>query len=164
MAGQDIFDLIIVVSLVIFTWRGIRSGFVGEAAGIVSLLGGFWAAREWNSQVAPYLDFISDPSLRIIAACALIFIVVMLAIGILARILKKLISFSFVAWADRLAGAALGLAKGLLVWALIIIVLEAIFQNAPFMAESRALPYFKVIIDQIKQWLPPDLANHIQAG
>lgn len=159
--GQDIFDLIIVVSLVIFTLRGVKNGFVGEIAGICSLIGGFWAARAWNVQVAPYFDFIADPSLRIITACAVIFIAVMLAIGILARILKKILSFSFVGWLDRIAGALLGLAKGLLVWALIFIVLEKLFQDAPFMRDSRALPYFSALIDQIKPWLPPELASHI---
>lgn len=159
--GQDIFDLIIVVTLVLFTIRGVTNGFIGEVAGICSLIGGFWAARAWNAQVAPWLNFISDPSLRSIAACALVFVAVMLAIGLLARILKKVISFSFAAWADRLAGAVLGLAKGLLVWALIFIVLEKLFSDAPFLRDSRALPYFTAIIDQIKQWLPPELASRI---
>lgn len=159
--GQDIFDLIIVVSLVLFTIRGITNGFIGEIAGICSLIGGFWAARAWNAQVAPWLNFISDPSLRSIAACVLVFVVVMLAIGLLARILKKIVSFSFAAWADRLAGAVLGLAKGLLIWALIFIILEKLFSESPFLRDSRALPYFNAIIDQIRQWLPPELANRI---
>ena len=159
--GQDIFDLVIVVTLVLFTIRGLTNGFIGEAAGIVSLIGGFWAARAWSAQVAPWLDFISDPSLRSIAACALVFIAVMLAIGLLARLLKKIMSFSFAAWADRLAGALLGLAKGALIWALIFIVLEKLFRDAPFMRDSRMLPYFTALIDQIRQWLPPDLASRI---
>lgn len=159
--GQDIFDLIIVVSLVLFTIRGVTNGFVGEVAGILSLVGGFWAARAWNAEVAPWLDFISDPSLRIIAACALVFIVVMLAIGLLARLLQKIIALSFAGWLDRIAGALLGLGKGLLVWALIFIVLEKLFHDAPFLRDSRALPYFTDLIAQIKQWLPPELASRI---
>lgn len=159
--GHDIFDLVIIVTLVFFTLRGASNGFVGEVAGIFSLVGGFWAARAWNGQVAPYLDFIADPGLRSIAACALIFVVVMLAIGLLARILKKIVAFSFVAWADRLAGALLGLCKGLLIWALVFIVLEKLFQDAAFMRDSRALPYFSALIDQIRQWLPPELASRI---
>lgn len=159
--GQDIFDLIIVVTLVFFTLRGVTNGFVGEAAGILSLLGGFWAARAFNAQLAPHLTFISDPSLRYIVACALLFIGVMLGIGLLARILKKIIAFSFVAWADRLAGALLGLAKGVIIWALLIIVLQKLMGNAPFLQDSRAVPYFGAIIDMARQWLPPEVATHI---
>lgn len=159
--GQDIFDLVIVVTLVFFTLRGISNGFVGEAAGILSLIGGFWAARTFNAQLAPHMTFVSDPSMRYIAACAVLFIGTMLFIGLAARILKKIIAFSFVAWVDRLAGALLGLAKGILIWAILIVVLEKIMGDAPFMKESRALPYMSAIIDQIKQWLPPELAQHI---
>ncbi len=159
--GQDIFDLVIVVTLVFFTLRGISNGFVGEVAGIVSLIGGFWAARTFNGQLAPHLAFVSDPSLRYITACAILFIAVMLIIGLLARVLKKIIAFSFAAWADRLAGALLGLAKGVLLWAIVIIVLEKLFKDAPFMRDSRVIPYLSSLIDQLKQSLPPELAEHL---
>lgn len=159
--GQDIFDLVIVVTLVFFTLRGIGNGFIGEAAGILSLVGGFWAARTFSGQLSPHLDFISDPSLRYVAACAILFIGVMLAIGLVARILQKVIALSFAAWADRLGGALLGLAKGILLWAIIIVLLEKLFRDAPFMRDSRVLPYLGAIIDQLKQWLPPQLAEHI---
>lgn len=161
--GQDIFDLIIVASLVIFTLRGIRNGFVGEVAGIASIVCGFWAARSWSAQVSPYMEFISDPSLRYISASVLVFFAAMLAVAIVARILKKIISLSFAGWLDKIAGALLGFGKGALVWALIFIVLEKFFADAPFLRESRALPYFNDFIDQLKQWLPADLASHFQA-
>lgn len=159
--GQDIFDLVIVVTLVIFTLRGVSNGFVVEVAGILSLVGGFWAARAFNASLAPNLTFIQDPSLRYITACALLFIGAMLAISLVARILKKIIAFSFVAWADHLAGALLGLVKGIVLWALIIIILDKIFKDAPFMKDSRAIPYFGTIIDWIGQWLPPEIASRV---
>lgn len=159
--GQDILDLIIVVTLVLFTIRGLSNGFISEIAGICSLLGGFWAARAWGNQIAPWLDFISDPSLRFIAAYTLVFVVAMLIIGVLARILKKIAAFSFVNWIDKLAGGILGLAKGILIWTLIFLVLEKLFTDAPFIRESRALPYFTAIIELIKQWLPPEFASKL---
>lgn len=162
--GQDIFDLVIVVTLVFFTLRGVSNGFVGEVAGILSLVGGFWGARTFNGELAPHLDFIADPNLRYIVACVLLFLGAMLVIGLAARLLKKAIALSFAAWIDRLAGAFLGLAKGILIWALIILVLEKLIGDAPFMKESRALPYFTAIIDQIRQMLPDDLARRLGMG
>lgn len=159
--GQDIFDLVIVITLVFFTLRGIRNGLIGEIAGILSLICGFWAARAWNAQLAPYLSFISDPSWQIIASCAIIFIAVMFAIGFLARLLKKVAAYSFVGWLDKLGGALLGLAKGIILWTLLFVVLVNLFQNAPFLRDSRALPYFRAIIQQIQPWLPPAMANKI---
>lgn len=162
--GQDIFDLVIVVTLVIFTIRGARNGLVGEVAGIVALVGGFWAARAFNANLAPYLDFIADANLRYIAACATLFIGVMLGVGLIARLLKRIIAFSFVAWVDRFGGAAFGLAKGILIWSLLIIILDKLVGDAPFMKDSRAVPYFSAIITQIIHLLPPDLAQRFGVG
>lgn len=159
--GQDIFDLVIVVTLVFATINGALKGFVGGIVGILSLVCGFWAAKAWNAELTPYLGFISDPSLRSISACVIIFVAVMLLVGLLARIFKKIIAFSFVTWVDRFAGAILGLAKGIIIWALLLILLEKLCGDAVFMRESRALPYFHSLMEQISQWIPPDLAARL---
>lgn len=160
--GQDIFDVLVVLTLAFFTWRGLANGLVGEAAGIVSLVGGFFGARAWNGYLSPHLQFIADPAWRAIAAYVIIFIAIMLAIGLLARILKKIIAFSFISWADKLCGAVLGFAKGVLIWALIFILLIKMFGNAEFLQDSRALPYFKSFVEYISQWLPPEIAAHLR--
>lgn len=159
--SQDIFDLVIVVTLLFFAIRGVRNGFVGEIAGIASLVGGFWAAKTWVGALAPRLQFISDPAWRPLAASVIIFIVVMLAIGLIARLVQKMLSWSFAGWIDKLAGFFLGLAKGVLIWALLFIVLEKLFSDAQFMRDSRAVPYFSALIDQIRAWLPPDIVGKL---
>lgn len=159
--GPDFFDLIIIITLALFLLRGISNGLIGEIAGIISLIGAFWAAKSWNEQLAPYLSFITDPSWRIIAACVLIFIAVMFAIAWFARMLNKLLAYSFVGWLNKIGGAILGLAKGIILWAVIFIFLSALFQNEPFLRESRAYPYFKQIVAQIQPWMPEGIANKI---
>lgn len=159
--GQ-IFDLVILVTLALFTLRGIKNGLIGEVAGIFSIIAGFWAAGAWNESVAPYLTFIADPSWRSIAACALVFFGVMLAIAIIAHILKKIVSYSFIGWIDKLGGAVLGLAKGVIFWCVIIIALNYLVPNSEFMRESRTLPYFNAVMDQVRHWLPPEIAHRIK--
>ena len=154
--GQDIFDLIIVLALVFFAGRGFAHGFVGEVAGVVSLVGGFWAAHAYHPLLSPRLTSIADPAWRTIAAYVLIFLAVILAVAVLARL-----SFSFVSWADRLAGGLLGLAKGVLLCALALLVLQKFFHDAPFMRHSRALPYFNALMEQVRTWLPPDLVSRL---
>ena len=159
--GQDIFDLIIVLILVFFGTRGFISGFVGEVAGLVSLLGGFWAAHHYHALLAPRLTLIVDPSWRVIAAYVLIFLGVIISVAILARILQKILSFSFVSWADKLAGGMLGLAKGILLCSLALLFLQKFFAGAPFMQHSRVLPYFNALMIQVHGWLPPDLTARL---
>lgn len=161
--GPDILDLIIIVTLVLFTIRGLKNGFVVEVAGLLSLICGFWAASAWSAELAPRLDFIFNPALRYVAAYVLIFVAAMCAVAIVARLFKKIIVFAFASWLDRIIGACLGLAKGLLVWALILIVLERLFPDTSFLHDSRAAEYINPLLNQIKQWLPPEWASHIPA-
>lgn len=160
--GHDIFDLIILFTLLGFTVRGFQLGLIGEVAGICSVIFGFWAASSWNGIVAPWLEFIADPNWRVITACVLIFFAVMLAIGVIARILQKIASWSFVGWINRLTGAILGFIKGVLIWLLLLIIISAILPQAEFLRTSRTLPYFKATIPYIQQWLPPDIAARIR--
>ena len=161
--GQDIFDLIIVLALVFFAGRGFVHGFVGEVAGVVSLVGGFWAAHAYHSLLSPRLTAIADPAWRTIAAYVLIFLAVILVVAVLARLLQKILSFSFVSWADRLAAylADLPAAEGVLLCALALLVLQKFFHDAPFMQHSRVLPYFNALMEQVRTWLPPDLVSRL---
>ena len=158
---QDIFDLIVVLTLAFFAGRGYLNGFVGEVAGIVSLLGGFWAAHTYHHLLSPHLTLISDPGWRTIAAYVLVFLGVLISVALLARLLQKILSLSFVSWADRLAGAALGFAKGALLWSLCMLVLQKYFSQAAFMQHSRVPPYFVALSAQVRGWLPPDLVSRL---
>ena len=89
----------------------------------------------------------------------LIFVGVVLLVGILARILQKVLSFSFVTWVDRLSGGLLGLAKGVLLCSVVLLLLQKLLGDMPFLQHSRALPYFTSLIEQIRAWLPPDLVS-----
>ena len=159
--GQDIFDLVIVLLLTLFTVRGFIHGFVGEIAGVVSLLGGFWAAHQYHAALAPELTFIAEPGWRVIAAYVCIFLVVIIGVALVARLLQKVLSFTFVSWADKIAGGMLGLAKGVLLCCLGLLVLQKFFANAPFMQQSRVLPYLNALMVQVHGWLPPDLTSRL---
>jgi membrane protein required for colicin V production len=159
--GQDIFDLLVVLVLVFFAGRGFFHGFVEEAAGLLSLLGGFWAARTWHSWLAGHLAFINEPLWRSMAAYALIFFAVIVFVGLLARLLQKILVFSFVAWADKAAGAFVGLAKGLILCALFLLVLQKFFYNEPFIKNSRTIPYLSALTEQAQNWLPQELRARV---
>lgn len=159
--GQDILDLILIITLIMFTLRGLRNGLIEELSGIVSLVCGFWAARSFNTDVSPYLSFISDPGMRVFLAGAIIFFAVMIAVGILARFLKKLLSFTFASWLDKLGGLLFGFAKGILVWAIVFLVLNILAPNAQFVRDSRVYPYYESLIGHIQPWLPPEMDKYL---
>ena len=157
----NIFDLVVVLSLAGYVVSGFFSGFILQFARLFSIIGAFWAMRSWTPLLAPRLEFVAEPAWRSIAAGVIIFVAVMLVIGVAARLLKKLVAFSFGGWLDKLLGAVLSFAIGLIFWTVIIIVLEKFFPDSEFMRSSRVVPYFNGLVEYLRQWLPPDIAAYL---
>ncbi|MGF0000195.1 CvpA family protein [Desulfovibrio sp. SGI.133] len=149
--GQIISDGIIVLALAVFAVRGACTGLVGEAASLLSLVGGFWVASHFYSVLAQHLTFIT--AWRDLASYVLLFLAVFIAVGLL----QKLLPFSCTGWIDKVAGGLLGLARGVLIMAVILLILQTIFGNAGFLRHSRVLPCFAPIMVQVHDWdwLPP---------
>ena len=74
---------------------------MGEVAGLLSIVGGFWVSHHFHTVLAPHLTFITEPAWRNIASYVLLFLGVLIAVGLLARLLQKLLAFSFVGWIDK---------------------------------------------------------------
>ncbi len=150
-------DILLICILGLFALRGVFQGFIAEAAGLISLLGGFWCAYHFYPQLAPSLTFVQESAWRQIIAYALIFLAVFIVVGIIARLLQKILSLSFMVWLDKLAGLALGLLKGLVICALLLIAIKTFLDDAPFLQKSTIVPYLKGIIEYLYALLPPDL-------
>lgn len=151
------FDVAVVSILALFSLRGFLRGFVGEIAGVAAIVGGLWTAHRFSPVLGQYLGFIGDPTWRNIAAYVLTFLSVLILVGLLARVLQKILSFSFVSWADKLAGGLLGLVKGLIICSLLLMLAQRFLSDAAFMRESRVLPYLNSVMQQVRSYLPADM-------
>ena len=160
--GSDIFDLIVILLLVFFSLRGLKNGFILEIASIIALIGGFTAANTLHFKVSPYMQFITNDGLRVIVTYILIFLCVMLAVSLIAHLLRSLLEkLSVAKWIDTLAGFLLGLAKGLFLCSLIILVVQTIFGNVPFLQNSHTIPYLTTLIERVREWMPDDLSSRL---
>lgn len=155
------FDIAVLCIVSMFTLRGLLRGFVAEIAGVVAIVGGLWYARRSFTQVAEYLTFIPDIAWRQIIAYVLVFLAVMIVVGIIARLLRKVLEFSFVSWMDKLAGAATGAFKGLIICSALLILVQAFLPDAAFVRDAKVIPWLTAIMEQVKSYLPPDIISKL---
>ncbi len=150
------FDMVIIFLLLLFMLRGLVRGFVAEVAGLISIVGGIWMAYQFHTIVAAKLTFL-DPAWRHMAAYALIFVAVMIAVGLIARFLQKVLNLVFATWIDRIAGSLFGLAKGMLIGSVLLVLLQTFVPDAQFMKQSFTMPHLENFVKYVKSLLPQDL-------
>jgi membrane protein required for colicin V production len=107
-------DILLVVFLALFAFRGWVRGFCRESFGLLGLIGGVLVA----AAAGPVLteDLIARELIRpraaLPAAWAMIFLAVLLAASVLGRLADRIARALFLGGVNRVAGIALGCAKG----------------------------------------------------
>lgn len=107
----------------------------------------------YGGSLAHYLEpYIDLPSVRTIAACALLFVVTLMVGGLVNFILAQLIQATGLTGTDRLLGMVFGAARGLF----LVVVLVGLLSLAPveqdtWWQQSSLIPHFLLIADWSKE-------------
>ena len=141
MTWMDILLILIIGSSAI---SGITGGFarvgIGTAATLVGIFAGLWC---YGIAAAYVLDYVSSRALANLIGFLLIYIGVVVAGGLLGRLLASAFKWIGLSWFDRLLGGAFGVVRGLIIAVALTTVLMAFAPNPPprSIVESRMMPY-----------------------
>ncbi len=159
----DIFLLAMACVLVLF---GVLKGLVRILIGVAALIAAFALAARYHAPLAQRLSLFDlgfEP--RSLISYLLIFVGVMVAGGLLARVVRRLLKVAMLTWADRLGGAALGLLTALLIAALLVLPLVAYSPYSErILAQSVLAPYVTVVTDAANMLVPDDLSRRYRQG
>ena len=113
MTGFDYVALGIVgVSLIFGLWRGV----VGEIIALVAWVLAIVAAVEFGAGVGSALFAgMSDPALRTLAGCVVIFVGVLVVMALFRMLVRSMVKALGLSVSDRILGMLFGLAPGVLV-------------------------------------------------
>lgn len=160
------FDVMLLVLACVLVVLGMLKGLVRILIGLAALIAAFALAARYHQPLAQRfsgLEIGFEPLSLI--AYLLIFLGVMLAGGLAAWLMRRLIRAAMLSWADRLGGAALGLLAALLVSALLVLPLVAYSPwSERVLANSRLAPYVTVVADLANVIAPEDLSRRYREG
>ena len=110
---MNILDLLLTIFILTGLVRGLFKGFFVELAGLLSLLGGIYAAIHFSGITYVFLDSFLDWSDKLlsIVSFALTFFIVALLISLAGSFLTKMVHMVALGIINRLAGGALGVLK-----------------------------------------------------
>lgn len=123
-----------------------------------------WAGMQFSRDFSVALNgLIPAPSLRMATAFLLIFIGALLLGGMVSYLLGKLIDTTGLSGTDRLAGVVFGVARGLLIVAVLVFVggMTPLPQD-PWWQQSRLIPPMQSLAVWLKSQVSPDLASHVK--
>lgn len=123
---MNILDLLLTIFLLTGLVRGLFKGFFVELAGLLSLLGGIYAAIHFSSATYAFLDTFVDWSTKVltVVSFAVTFFIVALLISLAGSFLTKMVHMVALGIINRLAGGALGVLKMAFLASIFIMFIE----------------------------------------
>jgi membrane protein required for colicin V production len=147
-------EFVIVFICVISAGIGLWRGFVKEALSLLTLLAAIWLAWRFAGLVAPALgDWAGSPEVRIWSARVIVFVLVLVAGGLISWLARMLVRHSGLSGVDRVLGAGFGFVRAILVVGLAVIVLEFLeLDQDGWWQQARLRPYAEEIAAAVRYY------------
>ena len=158
------FDIVVLVAAGVLVILGLVKGVIRILVGIAAMVVAFILASRFHQPLADL--WVDEPNAWLrIGAYVAIFFGVLLTGGLVAWLLRALIKAAMLGWADRLAGAAVGVVAAALVMALLILPVVAYTPGGDTVLRDSVLaPYLLVVSDLFHRLAPKDLAERYREG
>ena len=130
-------------------------GFFSEALTMAGLVVGYVVAAWKYRSVAEWLEsFLKNPWLAEILGFLIIFFAIVLLFGLAARLARWIMKEAGLSGFDRFLGGVLGLLKGGLMVAIILMGMTAFAPTSKLLQKSQLAPYF-LVVGRAAIWLAP---------
>ncbi|MBL0741797.1 CvpA family protein [Chryseolinea lacunae] len=154
---MSIIDIVLIVFILIGAVGGYKEGFLIEMFSLVGIvlgvLGGFklmgWAmvmlANRFNidEKVLPYIAF------------GVVFVAIVVAVSLLARMLKASVNKTLLGSADQVAGAVLGMLKTTFMLSILLWIVDSLDIKFPsrYTEHSWVYPMVARVAPKVTQWI-----------
>ena len=124
-----IIDVLFLLVMVIAIFKGLSKGLIVGIFSLLAFIIGLAAALKLSAIVALYLgkNITSATKWLPVISFLLVFIVVILVVGLGARLIKKAVDLAFLGWLDRLAGMVLYIIIYTVIFSIFLFFAEKIF-------------------------------------
>ncbi|MFQ5582532.1 MAG: CvpA family protein [Mariprofundaceae bacterium] len=155
---MNFFDYILIVivglSMALSLWRG----FVREVISLIGLVAAFLVASRVSGPTGDFIgQWISNGTVADIAGFVLVFVIIMVLVGLIGAIIRKLVDMADLTATDRTLGMLFGLARGLLLVALCFLIYASYAKlDKPWIKGSLLAPYVISLGDMLGKAIPED--------
>lgn len=156
-----IIDILFLLVIILAIFKGLSKGFIVGIFSLLAFIIGLAAAMKLSAIVAAYLgkNVMSATKWLPVISFLLVFILVILLVGLGARLIKKTIDFAMLGWLDRLGGIALYIIIYTIIFSVLLFFAEKILLLKPNVIGSSAVykyvsPWGPKVINNLGKIIP----------
>lgn len=144
---------------------GLVRGLVREVLSLVAWGFAIWVGVSFSGQATVYLEqAIPSPTARLAAAFGILFLLTLLVAGMIGFLLTRMLETTGLSGIDRLAGLLFGVARGVLIIAvLVFLARETPLPKEAWWQESQLIPLFQSLALWLSSQLPPGFMSRVSA-
>lgn len=163
---MNYFDYILItivgLSMVLSIWRG----FVREIISLIGLILAFFIAGRMSADVGALLhDWIENNTIANVAGFVIIFVFIMIVVGIISALIRKLVDMADLTATDRTLGVFFGAARGVFLIGVAFLAYTSYAKpDQTWMQKSLLTPYALQLSDLIGKTIPKDYPLSTQEG
>jgi membrane protein required for colicin V production len=152
-------DIVLIVAIGVVTFIGLRKGIIKMALTLGGLVLGIFLAGRYYLPFSEHLTLISSPTWAKVAAFAIIFIGIMVAAAILARLLERVASAILLGWVNRLVGAIIGFVVGAMFCGAVLAIWVKYLGVSGHISASKIAPILLEHFPKVLALLPDDFES-----
>jgi len=161
---MTVIDIIVLAIVGISILFGVLRGLVREVLALVAWVAAFLLANLLAPDAAKLLpQAIASEEIRLLVTFVVVFIVVLVGLSVLAVLASKVVKIVGLGPADRVVGGVFGLARGMLV-VMILVLLAGLtsLPRQPMWRNAALSSPLEAFAGYMKGWLPADLSKRIK--
>lgn len=134
-------DIVLLVPIAFFAWRGFSTGIIGEVLGLVGLIAGIFITFAYMKPASVMFEsFFENPDYAVIAAGVTLFVGTLIAFQLLAWFLKSVLKLAKLNSLNRIAGLGFGVLKASVVLSAALLLLVG-FRLPPEQIRNESVLY-----------------------
>ena len=163
---MNVLDYTMLAVMGISALLGLLRGFVRETVSLLAWIAAFWLAMSFSVGLAKHLSgFMDNPSLRVAVSFAVLFVLVLMTGVIINYLLASMLKKAGVGTSDRILGVMFGLARGVLVLALVMVLVELTpLVESSSWRESTIVGLLQPMLAHVQKLLPTGIHASVVQG
>ena len=146
-------DWLIAGIVIISALISLKRGFFKEILSLLTWLAAIFVAWFFGGALSErFTDYIETPSVRLLVACALLFIATLMVGALINRMIAELVQITGLSGTDRILGVVFGGLRGCLLVTILVGLLTMVpLKQDQAWKQSVLLPHFMLLADWSKQ-------------